>query len=162
MSKSKRNKNEPVIIKKYSNRRLYDTEISSYVTLEDLFQMLRQGADFVVYDAKSGDDLTRNVLTQIIFEQEAKGYGMLPVSFLKQIITFYDDKLGNYLPGYLESTMKMFYSQQEQMRNCAEDESQAYNPIKMFEGMARQNMEMFKNTMKAFYQNRGDNDGSKN
>ena len=106
----------PVVVKKYANRRLYNTESSSYVTLEDLAAMVRQGRDFVVYDARSGDDITRGVLTQIIVEEEAKGSHLLPESFLRQLIGFYGDNMQSLVPRYLESTMVAFSRQQEQVR----------------------------------------------
>jgi polyhydroxyalkanoate synthesis repressor PhaR len=108
----------PVVVKKYANRRLYNTEASSYVTLEDLAAMVRQGRDFVVYDAKSGDDITRGVLTQIIVEEESKGRSLLPESFLRQIIGFYGDSLQAIVPRYLEMAMAGFARQQEQMRQA--------------------------------------------
>ena len=110
----------PVVVKKYANRRLYNTESSSYVTLEDLAGMVRQGRDFVVYDAKSGDDITRSVLTQIIVEEEAKGRSLLPESFLRQLIGFYGDSLQAVVPRYLEAAMAGFARQQEQMRRSME------------------------------------------
>src|SRR5580704_8359071 len=88
----------PVVVKKYANRRLYNTESSSYITLENLAEMVRQGRDFVVYDAKTGEDITRGVLTQIIVEQEGKGQNLLPITFLRQIIGFYGDSLGGLVP----------------------------------------------------------------
>ena len=106
----------PITIKKYANRRLYNTAKSSYVTLEHLAQMVRDGQDFVVYDAKTGEDITRSVLTQIIFEEEAKGQNMLPISFLRQLIRLYGDSLQGVVPGYLEASMEAFGRNQEQLR----------------------------------------------
>src|SRR6056297_2788191 len=103
MARSKSEAGEPVVIKKYANRRLYNTQKSAYVTLEDLAQMVREGTDFVVRDAKSGEDITRAVLTQIIFEEEAKGHTMLPANFLRQLIRLYGDTLQGVVPGYLEA-----------------------------------------------------------
>ena len=120
-----------VVIKKYSNRRLYNTQISNYVTLEDLFDMVKEDVDFIVKDAKTGEDLTHNVLTQIIFEQEAKGYIMLPVSFLRQIISFYGDKVASILPQYLESSMKSFAANHEKMSQMTFDTNN-YTPMKFF------------------------------
>ena len=107
----------PVVVKKYANRRLYNTETSSYVTLDDLAAMVRDGRDFVVYDAKSGEDITRSVLTQIIVEQESKGQNMLPTTVLRQLIGLYGDNLQSLVPRYLEAAMASFTQQQEQMRD---------------------------------------------
>src|ERR687894_344074 len=110
----------PTVIKKYANRRLYHTGTSTYVTLDDLGRMVRAGEDFVVYDAKSGEEITRSVLTQIIFEQESKGRSLLPESFLRQLIGFYGDSLQALVPRYLEVAMAGFAKQQEQMRRSVE------------------------------------------
>jgi polyhydroxyalkanoate synthesis repressor PhaR len=109
-------KQDPITIKKYANRRLYNTSTSKYVTLDDLSVMVKAGDDFVVVDAKSGDDITRSVLTQIIFEEEAKGENLLPVTFLRQLIQFYGDSLQSVVPNYLEASMDAFSSNQERMR----------------------------------------------
>lgn len=137
---------KPLIIKKYANRRLYDTSQSSYVTLEDLCALVKQGVDFKVVDAKSGEDLTRTVLTQIIFEQEAKGYNLLPINFLRHIITFYDDSLGALLPDYLEKMMDNFSSNQDNMRHYM-NSFVDLSPFKAFEEIRQQNMELFEKTM---------------
>src|SRR5579872_5577732 len=108
---------KPVIIKKYANRRLYDTETSAYITLEDLCTRVKQGRQFVVVDAKTGQDLTRQVLTQIIFEQEIKGFQILPTGFLRSVIRFYDDKMHGVLQQYLEASMNTFLSNQERMQS---------------------------------------------
>ena len=107
---------EPVVIKKYANRRLYNTDTSSYVTLEDLCLMVKEGANFVVYDAKTGEDLTRQILTQIIFEQESQGQNLLPINFLRSLIGFYDNSLKDFVPAYLETAMQTFMQNQEKMR----------------------------------------------
>jgi polyhydroxyalkanoate synthesis repressor PhaR len=107
----------PIVVKKYANRRLYNTETSSYVTLDDLAAMIRDGRDFVVYDAKTGEDITRGVLTQIIVEQEGKGQNMLPTAVLRQLIGLYGDNLQSLVPRYLEAAMASFSQQQEQMRD---------------------------------------------
>ncbi|MDX2318669.1 MAG: polyhydroxyalkanoate synthesis repressor PhaR [Hyphomicrobiaceae bacterium] len=106
----------PVIIKKYANRRLYNTDTSTYVTLEDLAEMVRVERDFVVYDAKTGEDLTRTVLTQIIVEQESRGTSLLPVGFLRQLIRFYGDSMQNIVPSYLEFSLDSLTKQQDQYR----------------------------------------------
>ncbi|MBY0336863.1 MAG: polyhydroxyalkanoate synthesis repressor PhaR [Acetobacteraceae bacterium] len=136
----------PVVVKKYANRRLYNTESSSYVTLEDLAAMVRQGRDFVVYDAKSGDDITRGVLTQIIVEEEAKGSHLLPESFLRQLIGFYGDNMQSMVPRYLEATMAAFARQQEQMRTAMMGSFGRFN----FEEAAKQNMAMMERAMALF------------
>lgn len=112
-------KKEPVVIKKYANRRLYNTETSTYVTLEDLAAMVRSDRDFVVYDAKSGDDLTHTVLTQIIVEQEGRSGGqtLLPVPFLRQLIRFYDDAIGKMVPSYLQFSLESLVKEQERLRD---------------------------------------------
>ncbi len=105
----------PVVIKKYANRRLYDTESSIYITLDSLAAMVRQGRDFVVFDAKTGDDITRTVLTQIIVEEETKGRNMLPTVFLRQLIGFYGDSMQGLVPRYLEQMMAQFSRQQQSL-----------------------------------------------
>jgi len=122
---------QPVVVKKYANRRLYNTESSSYVTLEDLAAMIRAGRDFVVYDAKSGDDITRSVLTQIIVEEEAKGKNLLPESFLRQMIGFYGNNMGQLVPGYLEFAMSGFAKQQEQWRSSMQQAIGGFKPFDM-------------------------------
>ena len=116
MAEKTENAGEPIIIKKYANRRLYNTAKSTYVTLEHLAEMVRNGQDFVVNDAKSGEDITRGVLAQIIFDEEAKGQTMLPSSFLRQLIRLYGDSLQGFVPGYLEASMETFSRNQEAMR----------------------------------------------
>src|SRR3979409_1354547 len=106
----------PVVVKKYATRRLYNTESSSYITLENLADMVRAGRDFVVYDAKTGDDITRGVLTQIIVEEEGKGQNLLPTNFLRQLIGFYGGAMQGVVPGYLDQAMKAFTQHQEQMQ----------------------------------------------
>lgn len=108
---------EPVTIKKYANRRLYNTGTSTYVTLEDLANMVKEGEDFVVYDAKNGEDITHSVLTQIIFEQENKGQNLLPIAFLRQIIRFYGDSMQMLVPRYLEASIDSFTKDQEKYRD---------------------------------------------
>jgi polyhydroxyalkanoate synthesis repressor PhaR len=137
---------EKIVIKKYANRRLYNTAKSSYVTLDDLSKMVRAGQDFAVYDAKTGVDITRSVLTQIIFEEEAKGHSMLPTNFLRQIIGLYGDTLQGVVPSYLEASMETFTQNQEKMR-----EAFGENPaVSNFETMARSNMEWFEQAMRMF------------
>ncbi len=115
--KGDRSGGDTVVIKKYANRRLYNTATSAYVTLEDLAAMVREGVDFVVYDAKTSDDLTRQVLTQIIFEEESRGEALLPVQFLRQLIGFYGGQMQSVLPSYLELSLDNFVRQQEQFRS---------------------------------------------
>jgi len=149
----------PVTIKKYANRRLYNTATSSYVTLDNLCQMVKDGIDFVVYDAKSGDDITRPVLTQIIVEEESKGQHLLPISFLRQLIGFYGDSLQAVVPGYLEQSMSAFAENQERMRTYIQEAFDGIFPFGSFEEMGRQNMAIFERTMKMFapYGGEGDN-----
>src|SRR6201996_1156201 len=108
---------ERVVIKKYANRRLYNTASSSYVTLEHLSEMVKQGVDFVVYDAKTNEDIPRSVLTQIIFEEESQGQSLLPIQFLRQLIGFYGNSMQSFLPSYLEMSLNTFTQQQERMRS---------------------------------------------
>jgi polyhydroxyalkanoate synthesis repressor PhaR len=140
----------PVTIKKYANRRLYNTATSSYVTLDHLCQMVKEGTDFVVYDAKTGEDITRSVLTQIIVEEEGKGQNLLPISFLRQLISFYGDNLQWLVPRYLEHSMKAFARNQEQMRNYMKDALGGLFPFGQFEEMGKQNMALFERAMKMF------------
>jgi len=137
---------KPVIVKKYANRRLYNTASSSYVTLEDLAKMIKEGGDFVVYDAKTGEDLTRSVLTQIIVEQEQKGQNLLPISFLRQLIGFYGDNMQFLVPGYLEQAMIAFAKNQEQMRNTLRATFGIF-PFGQFEEMGKQNMALFERAL---------------
>ena len=141
---------DPVVIKKYANRRLYNTSKSSYVTLDHLAQMVRDGVEFVVRDAKSGDDITRSVLTQIIFEEEAKGASMLPTNFLRQIISLYGDSLQSVVPGYLEASMETFARNQEEMRAQVSRMFGANQAMDNLEAMTRKNMELFGNAMRMF------------
>lgn len=135
-------------IKKYANRRLYNTKTSSYVTLDHLAEMIKQNEDFVVVDAKTGDDLTRSVLTQIIVEQEGKGQNLLPIKFLRKIIGFYGDSLGGVLPRYLEESMDAFSQKEGQMRETMQNAFKGFFPAEQFEDMTKQNMAMFENAMK--------------
>lgn len=140
-----------VTVKKYANRRLYNTATSSYVTLENLAAMARDGTDFVVQDAKTGEDITRSVLTQIIFEEESRGHApLLPTSFLRQLIRLYGDALQGYVPGYLEMTMHAFERNQEQFRAQMEKSFGKTPGFAQFEAMSRANMEMFRKAMTMF------------
>jgi polyhydroxyalkanoate synthesis repressor PhaR len=137
----------PTIVKKYANRRLYNTATSSYVTLDDLARMIKEGGNFVVYDAKTGEDITRSVLTQIIVEQEQKGQNMLPLSFLRQLISLYGDSMQFLVPGYLEQAMSAFARNQEQMRNSLRATFGIF-PFGQFEEMGKQNIAMFERALK--------------
>ncbi len=139
----------PVVVKKYANRRLYNTESSSYITLDNLADMVRVGRDFVVYDARSGDDITRGVLTQIIVEEESKGRALLPTTFLRQLIGFYGDSLGGIVPRYLEHTMSAIARQQEQMREAMQQTMGNLLPPGL-EEMRRQNIAMMERAMSLF------------
>src|SRR5260221_4425710 len=144
------NQAAPITIKKYANRRLYNTATSSYVTLDNLCQMVKDGADFVVYDAKTGEDITRAVLTQIIVEEEGKGHNLLPISFLRQLIAFYGDSMQWLVPSYLENSMRSFAHNQEQMRRYLQDTFGGMFPFGQFEQMGKQNMVMIERAMKMF------------
>lgn len=139
-----------IVIKKYANRRLYDTSASAYVTLEHLSELVRSGKEFTVIDAKTGEDLTRAVLAQIIFEQENRKEGVLPVSFLRQLIQFYGDSFQSMLPAYLELSMKSFTQQQEKWREYMSSALGSEDKAKAFEDQVRKNMAMFEDTMKLF------------
>ncbi|MBT5434328.1 MAG: polyhydroxyalkanoate synthesis repressor PhaR [Alphaproteobacteria bacterium] len=148
---------DTVVIKKYANRRLYNTATSSYVTLDHLAQMVKDGVEFVVFDAKSGDDITRSVLTQIIVEEEAKGANLLPISFLRQLIGFYGDSLQTFVPRYLEMSMENLATNQEKVRDMM---SQSFGQMFPFsnpeaggavEDMVKNNMVMFQRAMEMFY-----------
>ena len=138
------------VVKKYANRRLYNTASSSYVTLDDLSKMVRDGDNFVVYDAKTGEDLTRSILTQIILEEDGKGRNLLPTNFLRQLIRFYDDSLRAFLPRYLEMSMENFSSNQDQIRHYIEGTFGRFFPINQFEDMARQNIALFQQAATMF------------
>jgi len=140
---------ERVVIKKYANRRLYNTASSSYVTLEHLAEMVKNGVDFVVYDAKTNDDITRTVLTQIIFEEESQGQSLLPIQFLRQLISFYGNSMQAFLPSYLELSLASFAKQQEQMRKQFSGLSAAPG-MAAYEEQIRQNMALFDRAMKMF------------
>jgi polyhydroxyalkanoate synthesis repressor PhaR len=150
-------KSEPVVIKKYANRRLYNTGTSTYVTLEDLAEMVKKGEDFTVHDAKTGDDITHPVLTQIIFELENKdGQNMLPIPFLRQLIAFYGDQMQSIVPSFLEQSMMAFSKEQERFREqmkgalAGSPIDVMKSPIKALEEQTRRNMEMFQNAMRLF------------
>src|SRR5579883_1837687 len=144
----------PITIKKYANRRLYNTEISTYITLEDLAAIVKRGDDFVVYDAKTGEDITRSVLTQIIFEQECKaGQSLLPITFLRQLIRFYGDSMQMLVPSYLEFTMGKLASEQARFREALAKNfggpltTPLFNSI---EEQARKNMALFEQALQMF------------
>ncbi len=139
----------PVVVKKYANRRLYNTESSSYITLDSLAEMVREGQDFVVYDAKTGEDITRSVLTQIIVEEEAKGKALLPTGFLRQLIGFYGDSMQTVVPKYLEQAMGAFAHQQETLGKAMQ---QSIGPFfaPSLEEVGRQNMAMMERAMSLF------------
>jgi polyhydroxyalkanoate synthesis repressor PhaR len=141
---------EVVVIKKYANRRLYNTAASTYVTLDNLSEMVREGVDFIVLDAKSGDDITRSVLTQIIFEEESKGQNLLPVQFLRRLIRFYGDQMQGFLPPYLEMSMESFSKAQEKMRENMSRAFGASTPMAAFEEQAQRNMALFQQALSAW------------
>jgi polyhydroxyalkanoate synthesis repressor PhaR len=145
----------PVVIKKYANRRLYNTQTSSYVTLDHLAEMVKQGVEFEVRDARTGEEITRSVLAQIIFDEENKGQHLLPIQFLRQLIRFYGDSLQAFVPSYLEMSMDNFSKNQEEMRQKFTD---AFGGrmgfkdfgVKDFESLTRQNLQMFERAMRMF------------
>jgi polyhydroxyalkanoate synthesis repressor PhaR len=142
---------EPTVIKKYANRRLYHTGTSTYVTLEDLAVMVKKGEDFTVSDAKTGEDITRSVLTQIIFELESKEgqQTMLPVNFLRQLIGFYGHQMEGLVPSYLEHSMKHFTGEQQKFREQM-SKAMSGNVIGAMQDQAKANMELFQNAFRLF------------
>ena len=140
----------PVVVKKYANRRLYNTESSSYITLDNLAEMVREGRDFVVYDAKSGDDITRSVLTQIIVEEEGKGHNLLPTNFLRQLIGMYGGSMQGLVPRYLEHAMTTFAQQQEQVRATMQKTMGNLFPFGNIEEVSRQNIAMMERAFSMF------------
>ncbi len=140
----------PVVIKKYANRRLYDTATSSYVTLDNLSHMVKDGREFVVYDAKTGEDITRAVLTQIIVEEEQKGQNLLPIGFLRQLISLYGDSMQWLVPRYLDQAMAAFAHNQEQMRKNLQETFGGLFPFGKLEEMGKQNLALFEKTIKMF------------
>jgi len=143
-------KTPPIVIKKYANRRLYNTSTSSYVTLDHLSAMVKNGSEFIVKDAKSGEDITRQVLTHIIVEEESKGENLLPISFLRHLISFYGDNLQSVVPGYLEQSMQAFARNQEQMRDYMKGSLGGIGAFNPLEDIGKQNAELMKNAMKLF------------
>ena len=150
MARNKMSGDSPILIKKYANRRLYNTATSSYVTLDHLCEMVKQEKDFVVYDAKTGEDITRSVLTQIIFEEEGKGQNLLPIKFLRQLIKFYGDSLQSFVPGYLEMSMETFSREQEKLRGRLAAAFGGRERLDQFEGQIRQNLASFENALRMF------------
>ena len=140
----------PIIIKKYANRRLYNTQTSSYVTLDHLCEMVKQGTEFEVRDARTGEDITRQVLAQIIFDEENKGQHLLPIQFLRQLIRFYGDSLQAFVPSYLEMSMASFAKNQQEMREKFADAMGGKLQFGDIEQMTRQNIAMFERAMKMF------------
>jgi polyhydroxyalkanoate synthesis repressor PhaR len=156
---TKENAADTIVIKKYANRRLYDTSTSQYVTLEYVRKLVKDGTDFTVVDAKSGEDLTHGVLSQIIFEEEARGENLLPLPFLRQLIQYYDDSLQAVVPSYLQATMEAFAQQQESMRERLA--GSMHSPQAMmdaFQEQTRRNMEMFGQAMQMFNPYMGNED----
>lgn len=139
-----------ITIKKYANRRLYNTETSSYVTLDTLAQMVKDGKEFAVYDAKTNEDITRQVLTHIIVEEESKGQNLLPISFLRHLISFYGDSLQAVVPNYLDHSMSSFARNQTQMREYLENTFGGLSAFGPMEEISKKNMAMFENAMKMF------------
>lgn len=152
----------PITIKKYANRRLYNTATSSYVTLDHLCQMVKDGVEFAVYDAKTGEDITRSVLTQIIVEEESKGQNLLPINFLRQLISFYGDNLQFLLPRYLDQSMESFARNQEQMRRYMQESFGGMFPFGQFEEMSKQNLAFFEKAMKMFVPFKAENGAERN
>ena len=149
-------KQDIVVIKKYANRRLYNTQTSTYITLDDLYQLVKEGQDFEVVDAKTGKDMTHATLIQIIFEGEANKESLMPVGFLRQLIRFYDDSLHSVVPQYLESSMDVFTQNQEKFRQQTESAMQGWESLKKMTGLQdieeaqRRNIDLMRQTFRAF------------
>lgn len=141
---------KPVVIKKYANRRLYDTETSAYITLEDLYQRVKDGKDFTVVDAKTGQDLTRQVLTQIIFEQETKGFNVLPTEFLRSVIGFYDHGMQDVLQNYLQASMKSFVANQDRFKTVVGKTMGDLPGFNQLEEMTKHNVAFFEKAFGMF------------
>ena len=140
-----------VVIKKYANRRLYNTASSTYVTLEDLADMVKKGVDFTVHDAKTGEDITRSVLTQIIFEEENKGTNLLPIKFLRQLIRFYGDQMQAFVPSYLEMSLEQLTRGQQKLRDqFLSTLGVSTEPFKGLDEQVQKNMTLFEDAMKMF------------
>jgi polyhydroxyalkanoate synthesis repressor PhaR len=139
-----------VVIKKYANRRLYNTRSSAYVTLDNLSEMVKDGVDFVVYDAKTNDDITRSVLTQIIFDEESRGQNLLPIQFLRQLIRYYGDSMQAFVPSYLELSLDSFTRQQGRMREQIASTVGVAPGMGFMEDQVRQNLALFDRAMKMF------------
>jgi len=137
---------DPIVIKKYANRRLYNTDTSSYITLDDLAKMTRENVDFSVIDAKSGDDITHTILTQIIVEQESTGEQMLPVSFLRDLISMYGNSMQGMMPSYLEASMASFRKNREQLQEAFQKGVEA-NPMAR---MVETNLKLMQNAAEVF------------
>lgn len=158
MGRTRRNPDEPILIKKYANRRLYDTSRSAYITLDDLCEMIRDNLDFVVRDAKTGGDLTQAVLTQVIVEKESNGSNLLPTSFLKQLIGYYGDQMNTLmLPNYLQSMMDSFVENQDKLRAQMTDMNKQLfgnNPgaYEFFEEMKKQQQALIEQSMQFWTQ----------
>lgn len=140
----------PITIKKYANRRLYNTATSSYVTLDHLCHMVQEGVEFMVYDAKTGEDITRSVLTQIIVEEESKGQNLLPIKFLRQLISYYGNSMQWMVPGYLDQMMEAFTMNQDRMRQSMQETFGGMFPFTNLEEMGKQNLAAFEQAMRMF------------
>ncbi len=146
--KEESEKSDVVTVKKYANRRLYNTQTSVYITLDDLFDMVREGTEFVVVDAKSGEDLTRQVLAQIILEQESGKFSLLPIGFLRGIIRLYDGKMNDVVPPYLEAMMENFTQNQDKIKEYMWKKDSS--PLTQLEEIGKHNMEIFQKTFSMF------------
>ena len=150
MGRTRRAEGDPILVKKYANRRLYNTATSSYVTLDDLAEIIRAGEEIQVVDAKSGEDLTHTVMAQIILDKEATEETMLPPSFLRQLISLYGKGVEKMVPSYLTNAMETFSKNQDKLRQAWMGGQPGANMMPMLEEMTRQNMAIFQNTMRAF------------
>ncbi|HKQ94579.1 MAG TPA: polyhydroxyalkanoate synthesis repressor PhaR [Aestuariivirgaceae bacterium] len=151
MSEQASQSGDPIVIKKYANRRLYNTSTSAYVTLEDLADMVKRGTDFTVHDAKTGEDITRQVLTQIIFEEENKGQNLMPIKFLRQLIRFYGDQMQAFVPSFLEMSLEQLTREQQTLRNqLLNTMGVSTEPFRVIDEQVKKNMAMFEDAMRFF------------
>ena len=150
MPKGQVNPDDPIIIKKYANRRLYNTAVAEFVTLDDLYTMIKEGRQFVVHDAKSDTDITTSILAQILAEEEGRGNNLLPLNYLRQLLSFYNEGVGQYLSTYLDQSMENFASNQQQIMKQMQDMFSGAGALQQINKINRRNMEIFQKSLSMF------------